>query len=96
MYLSDEFIAHHVEKVLHESQLEYFLVDYGENQLQIILYLPFQDAITEIVLSLRRLLSEQYILDEGIKDVKFHLAEGAVPEDDTPCGKYASVFEHYI
>ena len=96
MYLCDEFIAHHVKQVLHEGQLKYFLIDYGENKLQVVLHLPLQDAVTEVVLSFRCLLGQQYVFDEGIKDVKFHLAEGTVPEDYTSRGKYTNVFEHYI
>lgn len=96
MYLCDKLIAHHVKQVLNESQLQYFLIDNSKDELQVILHLPLQDAVTEVVLSFRCLLGQQYVFDERIEDIKFHLAEGTTPEDYTSRGKYTNVFEHYI
>jgi hypothetical protein len=65
--LGDKFVSDHVKEVFNKGKLKDLLINYGEDQIHIILDPPFEHAILEVVLSLGTLLFlKQYILDEHI------------------------------
>lgn len=71
VYLGDKLVPDHIEQILDKSELENLLVDDGKDKVQIVLHLPLEHAVLEVVLRLRALLIlQEDVLDEHVQQLK--------------------------